>query len=236
VEYYVSGGVNYAIEVETTAAPEPTPTPPAGSALVSVDPAVQTVSLNGDDFTVAITITGVTNLGSFEFSLGFDPVLLQAQNVTLGDLLGSTGRDITPVGPSIDNVNGQLAFGAFSFGSEEGPSGSGTLAVITFSPRAAGTSSLSIENVQMTDTAAVPIITAILSNGLVMITGNQYSADVDADGDVDIVDVQMVAARWGAQRGDASYGDGRCDLNKDGVINIVDIQIVAGQCQWGSSP
>jgi hypothetical protein len=56
-------------------------------------------------------------------------------------------------------------------------------------------------------------------------------ADLDGDGDVDIVDVQMVAGRWGAKTGDANYL-AVCDVDRDCDIDIVDVQMVAGL--WGT--
>ena len=56
-------------------------------------------------------------------------------------------------------------------------------------------------------------------------------ADVDGDGDVDIVDIQKVAGRWGTKCGDDDYVP-EYDVDDDCDIDIVDIQKVAG-C-WGT--
>ena len=50
--------------------------------------------------------------------------------------------------------------------------------------------------------------------------------DMDADCDVDIVDIMLVAGRWGTRQGDARY-DARYDVDSDGDIDIVDIMRVA---------
>jgi len=54
------------------------------------------------------------------------------------------------------------------------------------------------------------------------------SADLDADCDVDIVDVMLVASHWNARVGNPQY-DGRYDLDGDGDVDIVDIMLVASQ-------
>ena len=54
--------------------------------------------------------------------------------------------------------------------------------------------------------------------------------DLDGDCDVDIVDIMLVASRWGTRTGDAKY-DARYDLDGDGDIDIVDIMMVAAH--WG---
>ncbi len=53
-----------------------------------------------------------------------------------------------------------------------------------------------------------------------------FWADVDQDHDVDIMDIQLVAGRWGADRYAANYLP-VYDVNSDGFIDIFDIQLVA---------
>ena len=53
-------------------------------------------------------------------------------------------------------------------------------------------------------------------------------ADLNQDGQVNVVDLTHVAARWGTRRGDADYY-AIFDLNGDGVVNVVDLQEVARQ-------
>jgi hypothetical protein len=53
-------------------------------------------------------------------------------------------------------------------------------------------------------------------------------ADVDADCDVDIVDIMLVASHWNSEAGDPEY-DARYDLDRDGDIDIVDIMLVASR-------
>jgi hypothetical protein len=54
--------------------------------------------------------------------------------------------------------------------------------------------------------------------------------DLDGDCDVDVVDIMLVASRWGSTAGDASY-DARYDSDSDGDIDVVDIMTVAAH--WG---
>ena len=51
------------------------------------------------------------------------------------------------------------------------------------------------------------------------------AGDLDGDCDVDILDIMLVAARWGATQGQANY-DPRFDLDHDLDIDIVDIMHV----------
>jgi hypothetical protein len=59
-----------------------------------------------------------------------------------------------------------------------------------------------------------------------------FWADVDRDHDVDIMDIQLLAGRWGTDRLDANY-IAEYDINADGCINIFDIQSVAA---WWNKP
>lgn len=54
--------------------------------------------------------------------------------------------------------------------------------------------------------------------------------DLDCNCRVDIVDIMLVAIRWGSQVGDELY-DPTYDLDRDGDIDIVDIMLVA--VHWG---
>jgi hypothetical protein len=54
--------------------------------------------------------------------------------------------------------------------------------------------------------------------------------DVDCDGDIDIVDIQHVTARWGAALGDPAYHQ-RYDLDGDDQIGVLDVIIVASHWQ-----
>ena len=49
---------------------------------------------------------------------------------------------------------------------------------------------------------------------------------------MDVVDIMLVAGRWGSKLGDATY-EARYDLDQDGDIDIVDIMLVAGH--WGQA-
>jgi general secretion pathway protein D len=124
----------------------------------------------GDTFTINVVIDDALNLGSFQFDLIYDPAIVQATDVTLGPFLGSTGRSTGVVGPIIDNTAGRVAFGAFSFGSQPGPSGTGTLATITFSTAGAGTSPLDLQNSQVTDTLGNPQSPVTEEDGMASVT------------------------------------------------------------------
>ncbi|MBE2223048.1 MAG: peptidoglycan DD-metalloendopeptidase family protein [Anaerolineae bacterium] len=204
--------------------------PPTGSP-IRISLASQTIALSEGEFCVDVTTADVTDLGSFEFELSFPPALLQVTQASLGAFLTSTGRTSIPLGPTINNTTGSINFGAGTVGSQAGPNGSGTLANICFTPQQAGTATLDFTTGQLTDTSG-SVINSYLADGTVTIQGsNCYWADLDCDNDVDVVDIQKVAGRWGTQIGDVGYS-AFYDLDDDGDIDIVDVQLVASQWNW----
>lgn len=195
----------------------------AGVPLVEVLPYAQSV-MQGDLFTVTLMVRNVQDLGSFDQQLRFDPSIAAAQSAQLGDFLSSTGRDVSPVGPVIDNQAGTLTYGAFSVGDEPGPDGDGVLATVVFQAIGEGESLLALNNVQLLDTES-NLIPNKTRDGTVRVGGCIFG-DFDCDCDVDMLDVMQVALRWGTVEGDPDY-DPTYDLDHDGDIDIVDVSLVA---------
>ncbi len=211
-----------------TNTPPPTATPdPGTNTLVSLSPSSQTVSVNSEAC-VDVTIAGAPQTGGFQFDLSFPPSLLQITNITEGAFLGSTGRNTIPV-DNIDNANGVATYGGASFGNQPGASGSGMLATVCFEAQSDGVATLGLSNSQLTNVAGGNI-NHNTQGGSITIS-NCYWADMDCDGDVDIVDIQLVASRWNTSTNNGNY-DARYDLDNDGDIDIVDIQRIAAQWNW----
>jgi hypothetical protein len=199
------------------------------SATVYVVPGSRDVNLR-TTYTMAIAVENAVDLGGFEFDLTFDPALLQVDDVGLGNFLGSTGRVTGELGPAIDNNVGTATYGAFSFGSQSGPSGAGTLAVVTFTTFITpGTSALNVQNVQLSNTNAQTLPLDVIS-GSVTILG--IFGDLDHDCDVDVYDIMVVVAHWNSHAGSPDY-DIQYDFDSDGDIDVMDVMKVAAV--WGST-
>ena len=199
-----------------------------GAAVVWVSPSVQAAQLN-TPITVSVQVTNITNFGAFEFALSFNPSLIEVQAISLGDFLGSTGRMIIPIGPVISNTAGTATIGAASLGMPSGADGGGRLVYVRVKPLAAGSAALHFNSGQLSTVNGTLIPFSMLDG---QININQCQGDVDGDGDVDIIDVQLIAYRWGKKPPDSLY-ESRFDLDGDGDIDIVDIQMVA--YRWGTS-
>jgi hypothetical protein len=128
----------------------------AATATMRIDPLNSTVEV-GDIFSVTVAIDNVTNLAAFQFDLNYNSGVVQpgtdpaSDCVRLGPFLGSTGRSVNKIGPTISD--GLITYGAYTLDppSMPGPSGSGTLATITFKAVAIGTTVLSLKNESATD-------------------------------------------------------------------------------------
>jgi len=118
---------------------------------VRLGPADSTVAV-GSTFTVTVMIDEAVDLGAFQFDLRYSPASVQVEAVTLGGFLASTGRTAASAGPQIDNGTGFASFAGFSFGTQAGPNGSGTLALVRLRAVGAGTSPLDLDKVQVIDT------------------------------------------------------------------------------------
>lgn len=127
---------------------------PALTLTASPDPAVA-----GSPLTLSVLIGSVVDLYAFQYSLAFNPALLQATGVTEGSFLSAGGSTFFGTG-TIDNTLGTISFTFDTLvGAVPGVSGSGTLANISFNAIAGGSSSLSFSNVAFYDSAlaAIPV-------------------------------------------------------------------------------
>jgi hypothetical protein len=164
----------------------------------------------------------------------FNPAYLQVVALT-----PDVSRFPNPLRKRYDNGVGSVEYdaGADLFCHEDGNCPSGTARVATITFRAVGASGSSVPlHLQGQMTWEGEYIFDGEGNGsTVAIT---IAGDLDADCDVDIVDIMLVAARWSSALGQPQY-DARYDLDADGDIDIVDIMIVASRwnqkCSGGAS-
>ncbi|MEX2246818.1 MAG: thrombospondin type 3 repeat-containing protein [Dehalococcoidia bacterium] len=155
-----------------TATPTPTSTPVvscgAPGTYVCIEPATDAFE-QGSVFAVEVSVQQVSGLGAFAFTLGFDPSVLDLQGLSLGAFLGSSGRTVNCLAPMTST--GSVAWTCVTLGGAPlGPSGSGTLAILTFSASAVGVSPLDLSDVQLTTISGAPIAAAFLG-GVRTVTG-----------------------------------------------------------------
>jgi len=120
---------------------------PVNPAIVSIIPADSSV-YQGEEFTVTVWISDAVDLGGYEFMLDFDPEVVTPTVITDA---GFIGADPQILGPHI--YPGTVWFGAVMIPPpEQGANGNGALAVITLKATKAGTSTLDLYDVILTNT------------------------------------------------------------------------------------
>jgi hypothetical protein len=142
--------------------------------IARVEPAQSVVGV-GDTFTITVMIDNASNLGGFEFGMSFDPSVVHVDGGVQREFLASTGRftKALPLTSSlgIDNVAGELSFGAFSYGDVSGPEGAGALALITLTAQGEGESPLNLRSVQVVDTASPPTSQVVTAEDGTVVVG-----------------------------------------------------------------
>ncbi|MCP4107396.1 MAG: hypothetical protein GY749_17935 [Desulfobacteraceae bacterium] len=176
-------------------------------------------------FTTQVKIKNVRNLGSFELEIRFDPSFVCAQGVESGNFIGSTGRNILEVDNITDCNAGIIKYAVTTLGpTPPGPDGSGVLVTINWQSLRSGNTSDII--LQKRIKATYPNANEIMINDEEEPLSPCYPHDLDADGDVDIVDVTKIAYHYGCRIEDDCY-DPAYDFDNDVDIDIVDITAVA---------
>jgi len=105
----------------------------------------------GDTFMIPISITGATDLTSWQFDLAFSPSIVKANDVTEGPFMAAFGLTLFTAGV-VNNVTGLISLVADAYVDlPPDPSGSGVLANIEFTALAPGLSQLTFANVFVND-------------------------------------------------------------------------------------
>lgn len=114
----------------------------------------------GQTVELDVQLIDVTDLYSYQFSVKFDPTVLQASpdSVTLGDFLPGTFSSIG----SIDNEAGTISYVFSSLvGAIPGVSGTGSLGTISFQAIGAGNSTVSFFDTLLLDSGQLDIDTTL---------------------------------------------------------------------------
>jgi hypothetical protein len=139
---------------------------PAGTAVVSVSPASQTVPLGGN-FSVTVTVDAGSPTLGFQFGVDFDPTKVAVDTITRGNFLDNY---VTTIGNgafvfaqpwTIDNTGGHIAVGGAAIingGTNPGPTGTGNLATINLHAlNANGSTSLTLTGATVNGNTTVTI-------------------------------------------------------------------------------
>lgn len=128
----------------------------------SLSPAEKTVDLSAGTVQLEVRVEDVPNvdpygrgMGSFGFTLRYDPGVLSFQSATVGDFLGSTGRQVDC--PPAQTDSGNVEFGCATVATGEGPSGAGLLATVLFKLEGGDKTTVNIDDATASDALANPL-------------------------------------------------------------------------------
>ena len=182
----------------------------------------QTPIHTDDTFTLNIHADNVSDLAGWQFDIAFDPIVLEAINVSEGDFLKTDGGTTFFQSGTIDNAAGKIGGLNAARISSGGVSGTGTLVQVTFKAKSAGETQLTLQNFQFGSTTGDPIPAGPLDIYLTVEEGLP-TGDVNRDGVVSILDLILVAQQLGKR---VTAGSA-VDVNGDGVVSILDLIRVA---------
>jgi hypothetical protein len=137
---------------------------------IVVRPASQTIHVDDAGVAVEVALEGATNVSSFEFTLKYNPQVLDLVSASNDPgLISQAGSPICPP-PIIDEDEGFVRLGCGTIGSG-GATGSGRIGEMYFAPKAAGKSPLVFGKAELANSLAEDIPSEI-SEGIVRVLGN----------------------------------------------------------------
>ena len=175
-----------------------------------------------DTFTLDLSVENVIDLAGWQFDIVVDPTMLEVVEVNEGDFLKEGGETTFFQQGTIDNTIGKITKLSSARLSEDGVTGTGTLLSVMFTAKTVGQTQLKLENFQL---AAITGVSIPAGPHEVIITVERQLAtgDVNRDGQVNILDMVLVARHFGK----TVPANSEIDMNDDGVVNIQDLIIVA---------
>ncbi len=175
----------------------------------------------GDTFTVRVNAEKVTDLAGWQFDLTYDPDVLEAVEVNEGDFLKKGDGNTFFQRGVIDNTVGKIAGLSSALISKNGGTGTGNLLSVVFSAKTDGNSELTLRNFQLGSNTGAVIPAGVRDLTITVASGPTW--DVNADGQVSILDLILVAQHMGS----AASANSKVDVNRDGIISILDLIVVA---------
>lgn len=175
----------------------------------------------GDTFMLHLNSEKVTGLAGWQFDIVFDPVVLEALEVSEGDFLKKQDGATFFRRGRIDNAAGKITGLSSALISANGVSGTGTILSVTFSAKAIGETQVTLRNFEFGSVSGQVI--PVIPYEIIINVGDQPAWDVNQDGRVSILDLILVAQRLGEK----VSANSKVDVNDDGVISILDLIIIA---------
>ena len=188
----------------------------SGKAIVSVVLPQTTPIAVGERLNVDIQISDAQDVAGYELTVGFDPTVLRYIEGANADYLPTGAFALPPIAS-----NGSVYIAATSVVGAAVAS-EGTLATFTFEVVAARESTLTLETIILSDAAGMSL-TVFIRDGRIETVESLPIGDVNGDGNVNILDLTVVASSFRV----GSPTPPRADVNEDGTVNILDLVLIA---------
>ena len=185
----------------------------------------------GDTFTFDVRAENVADLAGWQFDIAFDPAALEALDVSEGDFLKTDGGATFFQSGRIDNAVGKITGLKSARLSGGGVSGAGTVLQVQFTAKSHGETRLALGNFKFGSSTGENI-SAGPHEIFLTVEERLLTGDVNRDGDVDILDLILVAQQLGKRL----PPDSPEDINGDGIINIFDLTLVAQGIGGAAAP
>ena len=135
----------------------PPVTPPAETeAVLYLEPANLSITPS-QEFTVELKAASITNLKGYSVTLSYDPALLSLQEVIEGPFFSAKGKSFFY--KKIEGTKGTVLIDCAILGPELSVSGEGILAILSFTSRKAGSTTLTFKLTKTRDNNNKEIIT-----------------------------------------------------------------------------
>ncbi len=133
------------------------PPPQSTPAQLLVNAPAGEVQMGGAPYSVPISVTNVSQLGSITITLTYDPAVLKAEAVVQGSFMQQGG--VTPTfTPKVDAAAGRVDIVVTRGVDQPGATGTGPIAGVVFKGVASGTSKITVVGVAMTPAGqAIPV-------------------------------------------------------------------------------
>ena len=195
----------------------------------------------GDTFSQQVWIKNVTDLSAWQMDIAFNPLALEATQVTGANFLadggyipffestitaGGVSASQARIGQTTENGNTSL-----TNPSPKGASGTGHLLTIEFTVLEFAEGALGLHNVQLSNSEGRRISYYTVVNPYV-VTHQYPREDVNRDGQVNVLDLVAVASLIGQ----SNPSDARADVNNDGMVNVLDLIAISHHTARWSGP
>lgn len=186
----------------------------------------------GDTFTQTIQIQNAADLAGWQMDIAFNPDVLEVVEITAGDFLE---RDDIREGEAAlffnEHSPGKITIRQTRLGPPLwGVYGDGVLVELTFRFITFSEALLGLHNVRLVDSSGDRLSYSVILTPVVVTHASATAEDVNQDGQVDILDLIVVANSIGAVPPHL-----RADVNGDGIIDVLDLIAIVGSVHWNRS-